>query len=70
MKVPAGAMEQTVEPAKLNLPARQFEQSVAKVEAVAVPNVPAAHWAQKAEPAVAAYDPGKQLVHALAPAKE
>jgi len=43
MKVPAGAMEQAVDPAKLKVPALHFMQSMAKVEAAFVPIVPAAH---------------------------
>jgi len=68
-KVPAGAMEQSIEPAELNLPAMQLEQSVALLDAATVPNVPAAHWVQEAEPLERAYDPGRQLVHSVAPAK-
>jgi len=45
----------------------QLPQSVTKVEAATVPNLPAAHWVQEEEPVVGAYDPGKQLVQAAAP---
>ena len=45
----------------------QLPQSAEVIEASFVPYVPAAHWVQVEEPAAEAYDPGKQLVHDVAP---